>query len=103
MKNDKSERPWFCQDCRVLMEMDPDGIGYFICPTCKVEVWLPDMPLPTIAQEAAIVAEEEAGKNGDDYIFPKKPGGGGKSKGASNRKLLLKKKTPQQLYEELRK
>lgn len=95
-------RPWFCQDCRVLMEKDSDGVGYFVCPLCGIEVWPPDMPIETVAEEAAGIAEEEAGKNDDFFVHPKKAGGGGRStKGSNNKKQLLKKKTPKKLYEEL--
>ena len=93
------EKPWFCQDCRVLMEWK-DDICYR-CPECRTEVWLPELTddLKEV-DEAKEVAEDEAGWNDDLFFIPKK-GGGSKSKGRSNAKQLLKKKTTAKIYEEL--
>ena len=40
------EKPWFCQDCRVLMEWK-DDICYR-CPECRTEVWLPDKTIQVV-------------------------------------------------------
>lgn len=34
-------KPWFCQDCRVVMLYN-DKLKCHICPQCKTEVWPPN-------------------------------------------------------------
>ena len=42
----KQRKPWFCQDCRVLMDyIEIDDI--YRCPKCAVEVWPSDTHVPT--------------------------------------------------------
>jgi len=85
------KKAWFCQECRVQMKWDK--FGFFKCPECGVEVWIPERDPDKEAKE---VAEELS-----DVIIPVNRKGGGGSKGRSSKKQLMGKKSTKQLYEEM--
>ena len=85
------DKPWFCQDCRVLMEWK-DDICYR-CPECRTEVWLPDKTIQ------AVQGSEDIGElMMPEHINVK---GGGKRSGVTSNKQKLKKPSQHKLFTNL--
>ena len=84
-------KPWFCQDCRVLMEWK-DDICYR-CPECRTEVWLPDKTIQVVQ------GSEDIGElMMPEHINVK---GGGKRSGVTSNKQKLKKPSQHKLFTNL--
>ena len=85
------EKPWFCQDCRVLMEWK-DDICYR-CPECRTEVWLPDKTIQVVQ------GSEDIG----ELMMPEhiKVKGGGKRSGVTSNKQKLKEPSQHKLFTNL--
>jgi len=72
-------KPWFCQECRVLMKYN-DQDDYHKCPQCKTEVWPEDTYKPT--DEIGELMSDMARTHRQTEVLPAGPvklGGGSKS------------------------
>ena len=102
------EKPWFCQDCRVLMEWK-DDICYR-CPECRTEVWLPDKTIQVVQGSEDIgelmMPEHIKVKGSEDIgelMMPEhiKVKGGGKRSGVTSNKQKLKEPSQHKLFTNL--
>lgn len=95
-------KPWFCQDCRVLMKYDQKDDCHK-CPECGAALWYPDEPrkrttfdkLPAKdKKEIAELMEEKQKANEPSRNVPIALGGaivlGGGNKSGRNKKVLKK-------------
>ena len=95
------DKPWFCQDCRVLMEWK-DDICYR-CPECRTEVWLPDKTIQVV-QGSEDIGELMMPEHINVKGGGKRSGGkrsGGKRSGGTSNKRKLKKPSQHKLFTNL--
>lgn len=94
-------KPWFCQECRVIMQYNPE-LDYYVCPECGVEVWPPGASNTTAKKNDEItdlmrdMHKANLPRKEAMPIYPV-PAGGGGSKSSKGRKKDTKKKSLSQL------